>query len=250
MAVPPRRTILHVVPQRVVVVEDEPAIAESVAYSLERDGYSVVTAGTVREARRMVDTADLVVLDLILPDGDGINILRQLRQSGSQAAVIVLSSRDAEADRILALEIGADDYVTKPFSPREVVARVHAVLRRTSPGAASDMIAAAALPLRVDRETRRAFVYKQGLDLTRVEFDLLATLADVPGRVHTRAQLIDRVWGDGFALSDRTVDSHVKLLRRKIGEAGGNADWIETVRGVGYRVVEEGAAPDSPTTSI
>lgn len=231
-------------PQRIVVVEDEPAIAESVAYSLERQGYSVSTAATVAEARALVDTADLVVLDLILPDGDGIDILRQLRQTGQKAAVIVLSSRDAEADRILALEIGADDYVTKPFSPREVVARVRAVLRRTSIGSAADMNVGQH-PLRIDRETRRAVVHKQGLDLTRVEFDLLATLLDVPGRVYTRAQLIDRVWGDGFALSDRTVDSHVKLLRRKIGEAGGNADWIETVRGVGYRVVEDDPTQDA-----
>ena len=174
-------------PQRIVVVEDEPAIAESVAYSLERDGYAVATAATVGEAHAIIETADLVVLDLILPDGDGINLLRQLRQSGSQAAVIVLSSRDAEADRILALEMGADDYVTKPFSPREVVARVHAVLRRTSLGSGAETYVTAVLPLRVDRDTRRAFVHKQSLDLTRVEFDLLATLLDVPGRVHTRA---------------------------------------------------------------
>jgi DNA-binding response OmpR family regulator len=228
--------ILGFVSQRIVVVEDEPAIAESVAYSLERSGFSVAMAATEAAARSLVTSADLVVLDLILPDGDGINVLRWLRQSGSHAAVIVLSSRDAESDRILALEMGADDYVTKPFSPREVVARVKAVLRRTSTSANQEV--AAVHPLNVDRETRRAFVHKQGVDLTRVEFDLLATLLDVPGRVYTRAQLIDRVWGDGFALSDRTVDSHVKLLRRKIGDAGGNADWIETVRGVGYRVID------------
>jgi len=235
--------ILGLVSQRIVVVEDEPAIAESVAYSLERSGFSVTMAATESAARSLVTSADLVVLDLILPDGDGINVLRWLRQSGSHAAVIVLSSRDAESDRILALEMGADDYVTKPFSPREVVARVKAVLRRTSNSANQEV--ASAHPLSVDRETRRAFVHKQGVDLTRVEFDLLATLLDVPGRVYTRAQLIDRVWGDGFALSDRTVDSHVKLLRRKIGDAGGNADWIETVRGVGYRVIDNEATESS-----
>jgi len=232
-----RGAILQYVSQRIVVVEDEPAIAESVAYSLERDGYSVATAATDAEARTLIGGADLVILDLILPDGDGINLLRWLRQSGSHAAVIVLSSRDAEADRILALEIGADDYVTKPISPREVVARVRAVLRRTANNAAAE-VASVPRPLSIDRDTRRALVHKQSLDLTRVEFDLLATLLDSPGHVYTRAQLIDRVWGDGFALSDRTVDSHVKLLRRKIGEAGGNADWIETVRGVGYRVAD------------
>ncbi len=246
MAASLRQAILLGVAQRIIVVEDEPAIAESVAYSLERDGYSVAAAATVAEARELVDSADLVVLDLILPDGDGINILRRLRQSGSRAAVIVLSSRDAEADRILALEMGADDYVTKPFSPREVVARVRAVLRRTSLATSADANSTIP-PLRVDRDTRRAVVHKQSLDLTRVEFDLLATLLDVPGRVYTRAQLIDRVWGDGFALSDRTVDSHVKLLRRKIGEAGGNADWIETVRGVGYRVVDDESEPEHLT---
>jgi len=230
------------VTQRIIVVEDEPAIAESVAYSLQRDGYEVATAATVGEARQLVEQADLVVLDLILPDGDGIEILRQLRRDGRQTAVIVLSSRDAESDRIAALEIGADDYVTKPFSPREVVARVRAVLRRTSVAVGSEPAPAASPPIRLDRETRRASVLKQSLELTRVEFDLLATLLDIPGRVYTRAQLIDLVWGDGFALSDRTVDSHVKLLRRKIAEAGGDADWIETVRGVGYRVLADDSA--------
>jgi len=225
--------------QRIVVIEDEPAIAESVAYSLERDGYSVATAGTVAQARELTGSADLVVLDLILPDGDGIDLLREIRAAGQRAAVIVLSSRDAEADRIAALEIGADDYVTKPFSPREVVARVRAVLRRTAGGTSPDL-GTTSLPLRIDRESRRAVIHKQVVELTRVEFDLLAALLNVPGRVYTRAQLIDLVWGDGFALSDRTVDSHVKLLRRKIAEAGGNADWIETVRGVGYRMSEDG----------
>ena len=227
--------------QHVVVVEDEPAIAESVAYSLERDGYSVATAGTVAAARDLVASADLIVLDLILPDGDGIELLRELRSTGQHAAVIVLSSRDAETDRIAALEIGADDYVTKPFSPREVVARVRAVLRRTSASAVAES-APTPFPLRIDKDSRRAAIYKQVVELTRVEFDLLAILLQVPGRVYTRAQLIDLVWGDGFALSDRTVDSHVKLLRRKIAEAGGNPDWIETVRGVGYRLGADDSA--------
>jgi two-component system catabolic regulation response regulator CreB len=229
------------VTHRIVVIEDEPAIAESVAYSLEREGHSVGIAGTIAEARELTAAADLIVLDLILPDGDGMELLRAIRAAGQRAAVIVLSSRDAETDRVTALEIGADDYVTKPFSPREVVARVRAVLRRTSGPAHSDG-GRAAIPLRIDRESRRASIHNHSLELTRVEFDLLAALVEAPGRVFTRAQLIDAVWGDGFALSDRTVDSHVKLLRRKIAEVGGNADWIETVRGVGYRVMEEASA--------
>ena len=228
------------VTHRIVVIEDEPAIAESVAYSLEREGYGVGVAGTIAEARELTGAADLIVLDLILPDGDGMDLLREIRAAGQHAAVIVLSSRDAEPDRVTALEIGADDYVTKPFSPREVVARVGAVLRRTSGLAHSE--GRAAIPLRVDRESRRASINNHSLELTRVEFDLLAALVDAPGRVFTRAQLIDTIWGDGFALSDRTVDSHVKLLRRKIAEVGGNADWIETVRGVGYRMLEEASA--------
>lgn len=233
---------------RIVVIEDEPAIAESVAYSLERDGHCVTIAGTVAEARELcvgaractseAPAVDLIVLDLVLPDGDGMELLRELRAAGQHAAVIVLSSRDAESDRVTALEIGADDYVTKPFSPREVVARVRAVLRRTSTAAIPEANRAP-IPIRVERDSRRVMVQSNTLELTRVEFDLLATLMDAPGRVFTRAQLIDIVWGDGFALSDRTVDSHVKLLRRKISEVGGNADWIETVRGVGYRVMTE-----------
>ncbi len=251
---------------RIVVIEDEPAIAESVAYSLERDGHCVATAGTIAEARELgvatrateperendplvgqphAPSIHLIVLDLILPDGDGMELLREVRAAGQQAAVIVLSSRDAESDLVTALEIGADDYVTKPFSPREVVARVRAVLRRTI-GASAAEGGRAPIPLRVDREARRALVQNQTLELTRVEFDLLAALADAPGRVFTRGQLIDTVWGDGFALSDRTVDSHVKLLRRKIGEAGGNADWIETVRGVGYRIMVEAPLAREP----
>jgi two-component system catabolic regulation response regulator CreB len=161
--------------------------------------------------------------------------------------IIVLSSRDGEADRVAALETGADDYVTKPFSPREVVARVRAVLRRVAPAGEADTRPRPSI-LTLDEQTRRACVGNKVIDLTRVEFDLLARLVESPGRVYTRAQLIDAVWGDGFAITDRTVDSHVKSLRRKVAEAGGNPSWIETVRGVGYRVTDrpEEAAPERP----
>jgi two-component system catabolic regulation response regulator CreB len=192
-----------------------------------------------------------VVLDLMLPDGSGFDLIGQIRRGKPGTAVIVLSSRDGEADRVAALETGADDYVTKPFSPREIVARVRAVLRRAAPApaaAAPAPAAPAAVPLTVDEATRRATVNGRLMDLTRVEFDLLACLLAAPGRVFTRAQLIDRVWGDGFAITDRTVDSHVKGLRRKVAEAGGDAALIETVRGVGYRVTDrpEGADGDAP----
>ena len=219
----------------ILVVEDEPAIAESVAYALRRDGFSVSLAGNLAEAELERDRADLVVLDLMLPDGSGFDFIGTLRAARPGKPVIVLSSRDGEADRVAALETGADDYVTKPFSPREIVARVRAVLRRTSAQSAAaeprDLP-----PIVLDRATRRAEVSGAPLELTRVEFDLLACMLDGPGRVYTRAELIDRVWGDGFAITDRTVDSHVKALRRKLGEAGSDGGIIETVRGVGYRV--------------
>lgn len=227
---------------RILVVEDEPAILESVAYALKRDGFSVSEALTAAQARAQADLADLVVLDLMLPDGSGFDLIGAFRKGGRALPIIVLSSRDGEADRVAALETGADDYVTKPFSPREVVARVRAVLRRSSGREAAQP--SSPVPFSVDRETRRAQVSGRELELTRVEFDLLASLLDNPGRVYTRAQLIDEVWGDGFAITDRTVDSHVKALRRKVAEAGADPSLIETVRGVGYRITNAPSATE------
>jgi two-component system catabolic regulation response regulator CreB len=224
----------------VLIVEDEPAIAESVAFALRRDGFTVDTAGSLSDANGKVERADLVLLDLMLPDGSGFDLIVRTRRGSPRPAIIVLSSRDDEADRVAALETGADDYVTKPFSPREVVARVRAVLRRAQPDAeargpgASPVVEALGVVL--DEAARRASVEGRAMELTRVEFDLLACLVAEPGRVFTRAQLIDKVWGDGFAITDRTVDSHVKGLRKKVVEAGGDANLIETVRGVGYRI--------------
>ncbi len=232
---------------RILVVEDEPAIAESISYGLRRDGYAVAIAPTLADAERELEGVDLVVLDLMLPDGSGFELLGQIRQRATGIAVIVLSSRDAEADRVAALETGADDYVTKPFSPREIVARVRAVLRRAQPRDSTPhpshppstaLAQGPGLPLVVEEATRRTFVRGTEVELTRVEFDLLSCLLGAPGRVFTRAQLIDTVWGDGFAITDRTIDSHVKSLRRKVTEAGGHPAMIETVRGVGYRVNE------------
>lgn len=219
--------------QRILVVEDEPAIAESVAYALRRDGFEVEVTGTAKEAEGLASAAELVVLDLMLPDDSGFSLIERWRRSRLQVPIIVLSSRDGEPDRVAALESGADDYVTKPFSPREVVARVRAVLRRARASTPADEPEAL---VRVDPETRRAHFEDRELELTRVEFELLACLLESAGRVLTRTQLIDRVWGDGFAIGDRTVDSHIKALRRKLSEAGADPGLIETVRGVGFRV--------------
>lgn len=222
----------------VLIVEDEPAIAESLSFALRRDGFTVDIAGCLSEADEKIARADLVLLDLMLPDGSGFDLIIKTRRRSSRPAIIVLSSRDDEADRVAALEMGSDDYVTKPFSPREVVARVRAVLRRAQPSSNATPlpVEASSFPITVDGTTRRALVEGKLLDLTRVEFDLLACLVEDPGRVYTRAQLIDRVWGDGFAITDRTVDSHVKGLRKKVSEAGGDPNLVETVRGVGYRM--------------
>jgi two-component system catabolic regulation response regulator CreB len=232
--------------QRILVVEDEPAIAESIEFALNRDGFVVSLAQSLAEARQRLEDIDLIVLDLMLPDGDGLELLQALRESEQPTAVLILSSRDQEPDRVIALEMGADDYVTKPFSPREVVARVRAVLRRVA-GTTRSVPAHRPPPLTVDRLSRRALLSGTEIELTRVEFDLLATLLDNVGRVFTREQLIDRVWGDRFALTDRTVDSHVKALRRKVTEAGGDPHWIQTVRGVGYRIGDLDAREDQPS---
>jgi DNA-binding response OmpR family regulator len=221
----------------VLVVEDEPAIAESLAYTLGREGYEVRLADSVAAAQPLLPEVQLVILDLMLPDGSGFDILSQSRRINPPPAVIILSSRDHEADRVAGLETGADDYVTKPFSPREVVARVRAVLRRTEERQAR--MAVPNLALAVDPATRRATAQGKAIELTRVEFDLLACLLDEPGRVFTRGQLIEKIWGDNFAITDRTVDSHVKALRKKVSDAGADAMLIETVRGVGYRVSDQ-----------
>jgi DNA-binding response OmpR family regulator len=221
---------------RVLIVEDEPAIAESLDYALRREGFDTQTAATYAKAEAARTWPTLIILDLMLPDGNGRDLLRTLRAEARLTPVIVLSSRESEADRVSALEDGADDYVTKPFSPREVVARVRAVLRRMLPSEPADPEPA----MHVERTGRQASYAGRSLELTRVEFDLLALLTEHVGRVYTRGEFIDRVWGNGFAITDRTIDSHIKSLRRKLTDAGAPAGVIQTVRGVGYRIT----APD------
>jgi DNA-binding response OmpR family regulator len=224
----------------VLVVEDEPAIAESVSYALRKAGFSAETATDLQTAVPRALHATLVILDLMLPDGNGRELLEQMRATGQTTPIIVLSSRDSEEDRVEALEAGADDYITKPFSPREIVARVRAVLRRfgLEGSRLTGSIEAKTSKLNIDKGTRRVFLGEHELDLTRVEFDLLAELATQPGHVFGRGDLINRVWGAGFAITDRTIDSHVKSLRRKMLLADVADPPIETVRGVGYRLRE------------
>ncbi|WP_067797751.1 response regulator transcription factor [Actinomadura formosensis] len=221
----------------VLVVEDEKEIRDLLRRYLERAGHVVVTTGSGAEAIRLISehAVRLVVLDLGLPDVDGMEVLRAARADGG-IPVVVLTARSAVEDRIRGLESGADDYVTKPFSPTEVVLRVQAVLNRMEGGA--DRPAGAARygggRLRVDETRHEAVLDGVPLDLTPTEWGILTTLAAVPGRVYSRYELVNRVRGYEFAGYERTIDSHVKNLRQKLGPAGHAV--IETVLGVGYRL--------------
>lgn len=218
---------------RILLVDDEPAIAATVLYALRAEGFEAehcLTGGeALREAQRQ--PYDLAVLDVGLPDIGGFALCRELRRE-RDLPVIFLTAHDAEADRILGLEIGADDYVTKPFSPRELVARVRVVLRRGR--APAQAPAAAETAFRHDLEGKRIRYRGQALDLTRYEYGLLAALLQRPGAVLSRAQLMDRVWGDALDSGDRTVDTHIKTLRAKLREVDGDSDPIRTHRGLGY----------------
>ena len=222
---------------RVLVVEDDPGIADAVVYALQRDGMTALAASSIAAARAGGAGVDLAILDLGLPDGSGFTLLSEWRAQGRGPAVIVLTSRDAEIDCVASLEAGADDFVAKPFSPRALVARVRAVLRRGTPGASSPR-GTDVTGLALDPERRTVTYAGRAVELTKLEFDLLAALASRPGRVHTREQLVERVWGGEYALTERTVDSHVKALRRKLGEAGAPPSLITAVRGVGFKLCE------------
>ncbi len=226
---------------RVLVVEDDAGIADAVVYALDRDGMRGLHAGSLAEARVVAAGGfDAAVLDLGLPDGSGYTLLDEWRRAGGAAPVIVLTSREGDVDCVASLEAGADDFVGKPFSPRALVARVRAVLRRAAPTPA--LAPAPAPGLRIDLDRRTATFSGRPLPLTRIELDLLATLAAARGRVLARRQLIERVWGDGWALDDRTVDSHVKALRRKLRDAGAAESLLVAVRGVGFKL-QEGPPP-------
>ena len=224
----------------VLVVDDEPHIAEVLRAYLARDGYQVRTSGDGDEALELArhDPPDVLILDVMLPGRSGFDLLRALRAEGSRAAVIMLTARDDVIDRVTGLELGADDYVVKPFEPREVVARVGAMVRRIErlsgrPAAPAGRVGVFDLELDLAaREVRRG---GDPIPLTRTEFDLLAALLEQPGRVWTREQLGERLFGEAFEAFDRTIDSHVKNVRRKLGERGDGGPYVETVRGVGYR---------------
>jgi DNA-binding response OmpR family regulator len=219
----------------VLVVEDERDIREVLRRYLERAGLSVLSTGTGAEALRLLSSAppDLVVLDLGLPDIDGTDVLREIRAAG-HPPVIVLTARSGLEDRIHGLELGADDYVTKPFSPAEVVLRVQAVLHRTGQAAQDGPATYGGGRLRIDEARHEAWLDDRALELTPTEWGLLVAVAAAPQRVFSRYELVNRVRGYEYAGYERTIDSHVKNLRHKLGPDG--ADVLETVLGVGYRL--------------
>ncbi|WP_435105363.1 response regulator [Arhodomonas sp. AD133] len=218
---------------RILIVEDEPQLANLLADYLTNAGYEPHILADGREVVPWVKAQSpaLIVLDLMLPGEDGMSVCRALR-AFSDVPIVMVTARVEEIDRLLGLELGADDYICKPFSPREVVARVKAILRRTQPGPARP----ATDGLAIDEAGYRAVLDGQALDLTPVEFRLLANLASQPGRVFSRAQLLDRLYDDHRVVTDRTVDAHIKNLRRKMAAVRGDQELIRSVYGVGYRL--------------
>jgi len=229
---------------RLLLLEDDPAIAQTVVYALTREGFDIEHVMLVNQARMQLMPGGPVfaaaILDVGLPDGNGLDLCQALRQAGGQLAalpVLMLTARSEEIDRVLGLELGADDYLTKPFSPRELCARVRALLRRANlapPSAASTAAPTAGPRLVCDEPGQRIRYGEQWLPLTRRELGLLMLLLKSPGRVWPRDALLDAVWGQAADSTDRTVDTHIKTLRAKLRDAGVHADLIVTHRGLGY----------------
>ena len=231
---------LAVMRPRILVVEDEPSILDNILYSLETEGFEPRGCGTGKAAREalVAEQFELIVLDVGLPDGSGFDLCKEIRRRAN-TPVIFLTARGAEVDRIVGLEIGGDDYMVKPFSPRELSARVKAVLRRqTVPAHAPEASGWETGPFRIDEDRAQIFLSGKRLALSGTEFRLLRALCQKPGRVYSRASLMEIAWDDPGAALERTVDAHIKSLRAKLKEACPERDPIETHRGFGYSLRE------------
>jgi len=222
----------------VLIVEDEPGIADTLQYALSTEGFEPRWCATGAAALAQAGDAALVILDVGLPDISGFELFKRLRALREDLPVLFLTARADEIDRVVGLELGADDYITKPFSPRELVARVRSVLRRSA-GKAHAAAAATASPLQCDDGRRQIRYYGRVLDLSRYEYGLLKALLSRPGFVFTRERLLDLVWDDANESLDRTVDAHVKTLRAKLKAVAPNLEPIRTHRGVGYALAED-----------
>lgn len=222
---------------RILLVEDEAAYRDPLAFKLGRDGFDVVAVATGPEAlTALTEETDLVLLDLMLPGMSGIEVCRAIR-ARSRVPIIMVTAKDGEIDKVVGLEIGADDYVTKPYSYRELVARMNAVLRRTAPAEQEETVLRVG-PLTMDVDRHEVLLRGEPLALPLREFELLEFLLRNAGRVLTRGQIIDRVWGPGYVGDTKTLDVHVKRLRARIEDDPGHPGLIETVRGLGYKLVE------------
>lgn len=219
---------------KVLLVEDDPAIAEPLARALSREGYEVLPRGTGRGALEVASAADIVILDLGLPDMDGLDVARSIRAEGLVTPILVLTARADEVDLVVGLDAGADDYVTKPFRLAELLARVRALLRRVG-GDLTDEDELVAQDVRVDVGAHRAFQGKRELQLTAKEFELLRVLLRDAGSVVERDALMKEVWGSDPAGSTKTLDMHISWLRRKLGDDAADPHYISTVRGIGFR---------------
>lgn len=227
---------------KILVVDDEPSLVEALTYNLRQQGYVPIVAGDADTALRLFreQGPDLVLLDVMLPSGNGFEVCRLIRQSGSRVPILMLTARITESDRVEGLEIGADDYLVKPYATRELMARIKALLRRAGAGGApgnvvGPSLVSPGLQLVVDREKREVRRGEEELRLSRKEFDLLALLSAHPGRVFDRQTLLHRVWGVDAFVDDRTIDVHIRWLREKIERVPGKPEHLLTVRGVGYK---------------
>ena len=222
--------------QKILIIEDEPDIRKTLEYNITREGYEVISASSLSEGRQKLesDSFTLLLLDLMLPDGSGLDLFRELKQDKSLSSmpVIILTAKDDEVDKVVGFELGADDYVTKPFSVRELILRVKAVLKRGERKSDNMEVQRQFGELKIDVDSHEVFVNDEQVSLTALEFKLLRQLVDRRGRVQSRDQLLSDVWGYSSDVTTRTVDTHIKRLREKLGGMG---KYVQTIRGVGYK---------------
>jgi two-component system phosphate regulon response regulator PhoB len=222
--------------QKILIIEDEPDIRKTLEYNISREGYKVVSASSLSEGKEQINSSDfsLILLDLMLPDGSGLNLCREIKsdKDKSPTPIIILTAKDDEVDKVVGFELGADDYVTKPFSVRELILRIKAILKRGESKKEILEVQRQFGELTMDIDSHEAFVNNEQIILTALEFRLLRQLVDRRGRVQSRDQLLSDVWGYSAEVNTRTVDTHIKRLREKLGTMG---KYVQTIRGVGYK---------------
>jgi len=222
--------------QKILIIEDEPDIRKTLEYNISREGYHVVSASSLLEAKSQIesDSFSLILLDLMLPDGSGLDLCREIKSDKEKSSIpiIILTAKDDEVDKVVGFELGADDYVTKPFSVRELILRMKAVLKRGEKKSDNVEVQKLFGQLSINTESHEVFVDDNEITLTALEFKLLCQLVDRRGRVQSRDQLLSDVWGYSAEVTTRTVDTHIKRLREKLGSMG---KYVQTIRGVGYK---------------